>query len=162
MSYDRPPPYFPSHPEGPSAPGFAAVLSSQPAAFPGLPYQTIAQTCTAGGDQSYYQGPPCWTQPGYQVYHSGPPHQGEHPKQTGSSKNWLTVKCNLWGPRPVCRGFWGSPRCRGHDFLRIKTFRRDLPHIETTLMKDSHPAFFFCSCNVSDQPAAVRSSYSVP
>ncbi|XP_029304513.1 cysteine-rich and transmembrane domain-containing protein 1-like isoform X2 [Cottoperca gobio] len=103
MSYDRPPPYFPSHPEGPSAPGFAAVLSSQPAAFPGLPYQTIAQTCTAGGDQSYYQGPPCWTQPGYQVYHSGPPHQGEHPKQTvfvveqtrdGGAKESVVAACS--------------------------------------------------------------------
>ncbi|XP_059206974.1 cysteine-rich and transmembrane domain-containing protein 1-like [Centropristis striata] len=84
MNSDNPPPYVPHPPGGPSAPGGPAAFSSQPAAFPGAPYQTFPQTYTGGGDYGYYHGasgppgppgPPghFLTQPGYQGYHSGPP-----------------------------------------------------------------------------------------
>ncbi|KAL7389848.1 hypothetical protein ABVT39_010914 [Epinephelus coioides] len=94
MSNDNPPPYVPPVPGGPSAPGFSSAYSSQPATFPGSPYQTFPQTYTGGGDLSYYQGPtgpqgppgPYLTQPGYQGYQSGPwegpKMYGEQPKHT--------------------------------------------------------------------------------
>ncbi|XP_023257566.1 cysteine-rich and transmembrane domain-containing protein 1 [Seriola lalandi dorsalis] len=102
MNGEQPPPYRPHFPEGHSAPGYPPALISQPAAFPGSSYQTFPQTY-AGGDHSYYHGPPgtpgpmgppgaFMTQPGYPGYHGGPtgapchwdgprPY-GEQPKQT--------------------------------------------------------------------------------
>ncbi|XP_044078572.1 cysteine-rich and transmembrane domain-containing protein 1-like isoform X2 [Siniperca chuatsi] len=91
---DHPPPYLPHPPGGPSAPGFHSAFSSQPAAFPGSPYQTFPQTYTGGGDHSYYQGPseppgppgPYLAQPGYQGYQSGSPgtsHPWDGPKTYG-------------------------------------------------------------------------------
>ncbi|XP_070773463.1 cysteine-rich and transmembrane domain-containing protein 1-like [Enoplosus armatus] len=88
---DQPPPYIPHPPSRPSAPGFPSAFSSQPAAFPGSPYQTFPQTYTGGGDHSYYQGPPgppepYQTQPGYHGYQSGPPgtsHPWDGPKMYG-------------------------------------------------------------------------------
>ncbi|XP_068601164.1 cysteine-rich and transmembrane domain-containing protein 1-like [Brachionichthys hirsutus] len=73
---EQPPPYFPLHPSGATAPSFPSAFSSQPASFPSSPYQAFPQTY---GGQSYYQGSqgPTGSQgtypslSGYQGYPSG-------------------------------------------------------------------------------------------
>ncbi|XP_078100692.1 uncharacterized protein LOC144513477 [Sander vitreus] len=90
MNNEVPPQYFPQPPGGPSAPGYPAGFSSQPAAFPGAPYQTYPQAYTGGGDHYPFpapsgppgpQGPlgPYLNQPGYQGYQG---YQREQPKTT--------------------------------------------------------------------------------